>query len=204
MSASVATQIQYTPEDLLAMPDGKSYELVGGQLVERKTGIESSWVAGRLYSRLDRFCEEHRLGWVLLPDAGYQCFPSEPGLVRKPDVSFVRFGRFPGGVLPQGWAKIPPDLAIEVASPNETVYELDDKLEDYQSVGVPLIWVINPKSRTAIVYRSDGTVSYLHENEELSGEDIIPGFRCSLKEIFPPREPSSEGQQVPNGHQQPS
>jgi hypothetical protein len=44
-------------------------------------------------------------------------------------------------------------------------------------------------------------VSYLHENEELSGEDIIPGFRCSLKEIFPPREPSSEGLQAPNGHE---
>ena len=41
MSASVATQTQYTPEDLLAMPDGKSYELVGGQLVERKMGAES-------------------------------------------------------------------------------------------------------------------------------------------------------------------
>ena len=66
---------------------------------------------------------------------------------------------------------------------------------------MPLIWVIYPKSRTAIVYRNDGTVSYLHENEELSGEDIIPGFRCSLKEIFPPREPSSEGLQVPNGHE---
>ncbi len=45
MSTSVATQTQYTPEDLLAMPDGKSYELVGGQLVERKMGMESSWVA---------------------------------------------------------------------------------------------------------------------------------------------------------------
>ena len=41
MSTSVATQTQYTPEDLLAMPDGKSYELVGGQLVERKMGVES-------------------------------------------------------------------------------------------------------------------------------------------------------------------
>ena len=59
MSTSVATQTQYTPEDLLAMPDGKSYELVGGQLVERKMGMESSWVGGRLTSRLDRFCEEH-------------------------------------------------------------------------------------------------------------------------------------------------
>jgi Uma2 family endonuclease len=204
MSASVATQTQCTPEELLAMPDGKSYELVGGQLVERKMGVESSWVGGRLHSRLDRFCEDHGIGWALLPDTGYQCFPRDPDQVRKPDVSFVPYGRFPGGVLPKGWSKIRPDLAVEVVSPNETVYELDDKLSDYESVGVPLIWVINPKSRTVTIRRSDGTVSYLHENEDLSGEDVIPGFRCSVREIFPQHEELPEERQnpnSPNGHQ---
>jgi Uma2 family endonuclease len=199
MSTTVATQIQYTPEDLLAMPDGNSYELVGGQLVERKMGMESSWVGTRLLSRLGRFCEEHGLGWAFQSDNGYQCFPHEPGLVRKPDVSFIRLGRLPGGVVPKGWAKIPPDLVVEVVSPNETAYELDDKLEDYERVGVPLIWVINPKSRTARIYRNDGTLSYLHEDEDLLGEDVIPGFLCPLREIFPPREPSTESQRIPNG-----
>jgi Uma2 family endonuclease len=199
MSTSVATQTQYTPEDLLAMPDGKSYELVGGQLVERKVGIESSWVAGQVYKRLDVFCEEHGLGWALVPDAGYQCFPHDPGLVRKPDVSFVRYGRFPGGVLPKGWAKIVPDLVVEVVSPNETAYDLDDKLDDYRKVGVPLIWVINPKSRRVRVLRSDGSVSHLHENQELSGEDVILGFRCPIREILPRHEPSPEIQPNPNG-----
>ncbi len=194
MSTSVATQTHYTPEDLLSMPDGKNYELVGGQLVERNVGIESSWVAGQVFTRLDRFCQEHGIGWALLPDSGYQCFPHEPGLVRKPDVSFVKYGRFPGGVLPKGWAKIVPDLVVEVISPNDTAYELDDKLDDYQKVGVPLIWVINPRSRTRTVrvYRGDGTVSYLHENGELSGEDVIPGFRCTVREILPVHEPVRE------------
>jgi Uma2 family endonuclease len=199
MSTAVETKTQFTPEDLLAMPDGKSYELVGGQLMERKMGVESSWVAGRLHSRLDRFCEERGIGWALVPDTGYQCFPYDPGLVRKPDVSFVRYGRFPGGVLPKGWAKIPPDLVVEVVSPNETAYELDDKLADYQSVSVSLIWVINPKARTVRIHRRDGTVSYLHEGEELSGEDIIPGFRCPVREILPPREPLPEVQPSPTG-----
>ena len=199
MSTSVATQTQYTPEDLLAMPDGKSYELVGGQLVERKVGIESSCVAGQVYFQLKQFCQEHRIGWPLVPDSGYQCFPHEPGLVRKPDVSFVKYGRFPGGVLPKGWAKIVPDLVVEVVSPNETAYDLEEKLDDYRKVGVPLVWVINPKSRTVRVHRVDGSISYLHENDELSGEDIIPGFRCPISEILPRREPSTEIQPNPNG-----
>ena len=187
MSTAVAITTQYTPEDLLAMPDGISYELVGGQLVERKMGMESGWVGTRLSSKLDRFREENGIGWAFNAENGYQCFPHEPGLVRRPDVSFVRYGRFPGGVVPKGWAKIPPDLVVEVVSPNETAYELEDKLADYQSVGVPLIWVINPKSRTVRIHRGDGTVSYLREDQELSGEDIIPGFHCPVREIFPPR-----------------
>jgi Uma2 family endonuclease len=199
MSRSVTSKTQYTPEDLLAMPDGKSYELVGGQLVERKSGAESSWVAGQVCSQLHWFCEEHRIGWTLPSSAGYQCFPYDPGRVRKPDGSLVKYGRFPGGVLPEGWAELVPDLLFEVISPNDTVYELDDKLDDYRKVAVPLIWVINPNSRTVMVHRADGSGSYLSEDEELSGEDVIPGFRCPIREILPRREPSPEVPANTNG-----
>jgi Uma2 family endonuclease len=192
MSTAVATKTRYTPEDLLAMPDGKSYELVDGQLVERNMGFESSWVGGRLLIRLGSYCEEHGLGWAVPADAGYQCFPHQPDLVRKPDVSFVRYGRLPGGVAPKGWAKIPPDLAVEVVSPKDRIDKLDEKLEDYRKVGVPLIWVIHPKTRKVMVHRDDGSVSQLLESDELSGEDVIPGFRCPVRELFPRREPVPE------------
>ncbi len=186
MSTAVATKTHYTPEDLLAMPDGKSYELVGGQLEERQMGIESSWVAGRVFSRLDRFCEEHKTGWALPADSGYQCFPHDPGMVRRPDASFVKAGRFPGDVLPKGWSKSPPDLVVEVLSPNDLVYKLEEKLSDYRKVGVPLIWVINPESRTVMVYRRDGSINRLQDDDELSGEDVMPGLRCPIREILPP------------------
>jgi len=204
MSTSVATGARLTPEDLLAMPDEKSYELVGGRLVERKMGLESSWVGGRLLSRLDRFCEEHGLGWVFNADNGYECFPHDPGLVRRPDVSFIRFGRLPGEVLPKGWAKIPPDLAVEAILPNDTAYELDAKLEDYRKAGVPLVWVINPNARTVRIHRGDGSVGYLREDDEISGEEIIPGFRCPVREILPPQKPPEElspSPIAPNGPQ---
>jgi Uma2 family endonuclease len=190
MSASVATQIQYTPEDLLAMPDGKSFELVGGHLVERNMGAEASWIGGQLYWSLNSYCAERKLGWAFPADNGYQCFPHEPGLVRRPDVSFIRFGRLAGGTLPKGWIKIPPDLAVEVVSPNDIAYQLEDKLEDYQKVDVPLVWVVYPNSRTVWVRRGDGSTSHLHEDDTLLGEQIIPGFQYAVREIFPRREPS--------------
>ncbi len=186
MGTAVATKTHCTPEDLLAMPDGKSYELVRGQLEERNMGVESSWVGTRIVIRLGQFCEVHKLGYVLQADSGYQCFPHDPDMVRRPDASFVKTGRFPGDVLPKGWAKIPPDLAVEVVSPNDLVYKLEEKLFDYGKVSVPLIWVINPESRTVTVYRREGSIIRLQDNDELSGEDVVPGFRCPIREILPP------------------
>jgi Uma2 family endonuclease len=199
MSTAVATEARYTPEDLLAMPDGKSYELVDGHLVERHMGAESSLVGGELYLRLAPFCKERDLGKVWPADNGYQCFPHAPDLVRRPDVSFVRSGRLPGDVAPKGWVKVPPDLAVEVISPNDRVYELDAKLADYRKVRVPLVWVINPESRTATVYRADGSVRVLFEDDELSGEDVIPGFRCPLRDILPRPTPAESDQAMPPG-----
>jgi Uma2 family endonuclease len=196
MSVAIATenQIHYTPEDLLSMPDGKNYELVDGRLVEQDMGAESSWIEGRLMSRLTLFCEEQRLGWVWPSSNGYQCFPHAPGRVRRPDVSFIRTGRLPGGELPKGHVRIPPDLAVEVVSPRDLASELDEKLEDYQKAGVPLVWVIHPESRTVTIYRSDGSVSRLHQDDELSGEDVIPGFRCQVRCLLPPiPEPGTPG-----------
>jgi len=200
MSTATATEVRRsTPEDLLAMPDGEGYELVDGQLVSRKMGAESSFVGGRLYWRLAPFSEEHDLGITWPADNGYQCFPHQPSLVRRPDVSFVRFGRLPGDVPPKGWVKIPPDLAVEVVSPNDGAEKVEEKLADYRKARVPLVWIIYPEARVARVHRIDGPPSYLLEHDDLSGEDIIPGFRCPLREILPRRQPAETAPDTPAG-----
>ena len=66
---------------------GLGYELVDGELVERKTGFESSIVGGNLFRLLANHCAANGLGMVLPADASYQCFPDAPNKVRKPDVS---------------------------------------------------------------------------------------------------------------------
>jgi Uma2 family endonuclease len=184
---ATTTATTYTPDDLLTMPDGDRYELVDGQLVERSMGAESSFVAARLSRLVGNHNEDRQLGWVLGADCGYQCFPGQPLQVRKPDVSFVRFGRLPGERLPEGHVKIAPDLAVEVLSPNDLVYDTDQKIEDYLAAGVGLVWVVHPVSRTLLIYRADGSIQGLRQNDELSGEAVLPGFRCRVGDIFPPR-----------------
>jgi hypothetical protein len=62
-----------------------------------------------------------------------------------------------------------------------------------------LIRVVNPNSRTVMVHRADGTVSRLREDDELSGEDVIPGFRCRVRDILTTREPRVETPPDTNG-----
>ena len=114
-------------------------------------------------------------------------------------MSFVRSGRLAGDVAPKGWVRIPPDLAVEVVSPIDLFEALEEKLDDYRKVEVPLIWVIYPELRKAKVLRCDGSVSELTEEDELSGEDVIPGFRCFVRQILPQRLPADIGPQPPNG-----
>jgi Uma2 family endonuclease len=184
VSAPPAAPLSVTPEQLLAMPDGDLYELVDGVLVELKSDMTSSYVAMRLGRLLGNFLGDPPRGWVMGADCGYQCFPHRPKLVRKPDVSFIRLGRLPDERLPASYIRIPPDLAVEVLSPNDLSYETDEKVTEYLGVGVPLVWVINPEQRRVLVYRAGGPISGVHEDGELDGETVLPGFRCPVRELF--------------------
>jgi Uma2 family endonuclease len=181
----IAVKSEYTPEDLLTMPDGYRYELVDGTLVERHRGWLAGVIGTELLFRICNFNHQHKLGWVNQGgDGSYQPFPGKR-LVRKPDVSFVRFGRFPGERPPSGHALLAPDLAVEVVSPNDLYEEVDRKIEEYVRAGVRLIWVISPQTHTVRVYRLNGSSTSLREDGELDGEDVLPGFRCPVGELFP-------------------
>jgi len=183
----VATENLYTPSDLLTMPEGDRYELVDGRLVENTMSLWSCYVAGRMHQRLHTFSEANHLGWVLPEGTTYQCFPHHPNKVRKADVSFIRLGRISLEVaFSEGPVSIAPDLAVEVVSPNDLVYEVDSKVQEYLTAGVKLVWMIHPRTRTVAVHRPGGQGTILRETDELDGEGVIPGFRCSVAELFLP------------------
>ena len=185
---TTATQAKlYTPDDLLAMPDGDRYELVDGHLVEKDMSFWSSYVAGELHGRMRDQCRANHLGWVVPEGATYQCFPHRPQQVRKADVSFIRNDRLSTAqATAEGHMPIAPDLAVEVVSPNDLVYEVDAKVQDYLQAGVSLVWVVNPQVRVIQVYRGDGSVTLLHEKDDLDGEDVLPGFHCRVGDLFQP------------------
>jgi len=70
---------------------------------------------------------------------------------------------------------------------------LDEKLGDYRSAGIPLVWVINPRSRTVRVHRPDHSVSELDESEILRGETVLRDFAIPVSEILPPLQDAGRG-----------
>lgn len=176
----------YTPEDLLVMPNGEDYELVDGHLVERNMSLWSSWTGGKAVRLLGNFAREHRQGWVLPADCGYQCFPDAPKKVRKPDGSFISFARLPAETADVGHVRIAPDLIVEVVSPNDAFDDVGLRIEDFLKAGVKLAWLISPRLRTVQVFRSDGTSQVLREGDDLTGENVLPGFRCPVVALLPP------------------
>lgn len=128
----------------------------------------------------------HPLGTVTGSDASFQCFEDEPLQVRRPDVAFLAQGRLPIEELARGHVTVVPDLAVEVVSPNDYVYELNKKVQEYLRAGVRLVWVIDPENRTLVVHRANRTLTEFLPNDELSDEDVIPGFRCLVQDLFNP------------------
>lgn len=184
--SAVLSERSYTPDDLLAIDDGRVYELVRGALVEKPMGAYSSWVAGVILRYLAGIAEERGLGWVLPPDTGYQCFPNEPQKVRKPDVSLIRRGRLPGERIPDGHIRIAPDLVVEVISPNDRFYEVDAKVSEYLAAGIAVVWVVNPDTRTVQVHHGDYTSERLQASDELTLPELLPEFRCRVADLFAP------------------
>ena len=136
-----------------------------------------SKVSVKVIRYLDRHVEENQLGEVHV-EATFQV--GERGL--KPDVAFMPTSQLDGdentGFL------IPPDLAIEVLSPTDVQWRVVDKAFAYLNAGTRFVWVLDPRSKTVTIYRSENDIVLLMREDTLTGEDVVPGFTCQVSQLF--------------------
>ena len=183
MTTETATDVELTPEDVLKLPDEINYELVDGRLVKLPMSSLSTYVATRLAKFLGNHCDDAGLAYVFM-EAGYTSFPGRRNKMRRPDVSCVRADRLAFDQIGEGYLATRPDLAVEVISPNDKVYDLEQKLDDYRAAGIPLVWLIFLESRRVRVIRPDGPPRELGPDDVLTGEDVLPGLRCRVSDLF--------------------
>ncbi len=115
---------------------------------------------------------------------GFQIFPQDPRKVRFPDVSFTRRDRLPGGKAARGHGRVAPELVVEVISPNDLASEMQAKLADYDSAGVPWVLVVDPDSRSVVSYPSGEGRAILRVGDVIRGGDVLPGFECPVADLF--------------------
>ena len=165
-------------------PD-KEYEIVAGQPEEKTMGgARHSGVGIRLIVRLGSHVEAHQLGGVYGPDATFQIGENQ----RIPDVAFVAATRFPAEGEPEGIWPMAPDLAVEIISPNDLYERVISKVEEYLAAGVRQVWLISPEHKTVTIYSSPTHTTILTEADDLVSDELLPGFRCRIADLF--RSPS--------------
>ena len=187
-SAPSQEQAKVRPEDLLAMPDNGSLELVDGKIVEKQVSKESSQTELMIGSRLLNFALQSGLAEVFPASLGYRVFPDAAAKIRKPDASVIHKSRLEAIDDPNpGFMSIVPDLAVEVISTHDTVGDVDQKLDDYESAGFPLIWIVDPARRSVTVYPLKAKPYILLLDDEITAGEALPGFKCRVADLFPPR-----------------
>lgn len=157
-------------------------ELVDGILVEKGMSYRASFLGTYLLETINQFVRAGNLGLVT-GEAGLLRLMS--GLVRIPDVAFVAWKRIPGGAVPiEPIPGLVPNLAVEILSPSNTAKEMARKRREYFQVGVELVWIIDPATRTVEVFTSVDQSTLLDESQSLDGGTVLPGLIVALADLF--------------------
>jgi Uma2 family endonuclease len=118
----------------------------------------------------DRWGDPHRAHWArAAPIGGIALTPLTPPAGRG-----TVDGYWPG----------PPDLAIEVVSPNDGRSAVDGKTLDWLASGTRAVVVLDPPLRTATVYRARDDIRVLTADETLDLGDVVPGWSARVGDLF--------------------
>jgi Uma2 family endonuclease len=180
----------YSADDLWALSRHPEYrerrlELSEGVLIDMAPASGSHGLfTFRFGIRLGVFAETNGLGCFTAAETGFILYKNPTGrdTVRAPDIGYVRRERC-ADIPATGYVPFAPDLAVEVASPDESGEDIQDKVLDYLRYGTSVVWYFYPKSRTVNVHTPSGTTT-LGEDDTLDGGDVLPGFNMKVSEIF--------------------
>lgn len=185
--STVATPLMTAAEfyDLVHRPEnqGKYLELERGEVVEMPPpGSFHGFVCGNAGRLLGNYSAQRRKGFICTNDSGF-IVAHNPDSVRGPDVAYYDDVQSPDEI-PPGYTSTLPHLIVEVVSPHDKPGLLTIRIEQYLKCGVPLVWVIDPDIRIVTIYRPGAHHMSLVEHEELTGNGVLPDFRCQVREFF--------------------
>jgi Uma2 family endonuclease len=171
--------------DWLRRPEneGRHFELVRGEVVEvSRPGERHGLICGNVSFVLNLFVRQRRQGYVLSNDPGV-LLERDPDTVRGPDVVFFDEKRRYDELNPK-LVEGMPTLAVEVLSPNDRIGKITRRINLFLRSGIRLVWLVDPEARDVTVYRPGQESYVVEEEQDLTGDDVLPEFRCRVSDFF--------------------
>lgn len=163
--------------------EGPCRELVRGVVILLPApGFRHRFYQGNAYTVLWEYADNTRFG-VVAADATFQT-NQEPDTVRGTDVAYWTVARLPLEPGPGSAPLEAPDLCVEVVSSAKKLNQARERMEEFLASGVRMVWIVEPEFHTVTVYRNPGEGRVLHTTAYVNGEDVLPGFQCSVADFF--------------------
>jgi Uma2 family endonuclease len=158
-------------------------ELVAGQVVELVLpGARHGMLVALIADVLRAHVVPRGLG-IVVAEAGF-ILSEHPPTVRGPDLAVVLRPRVPSPI-PKRFFPGPPDLAVEVLSPDDRPGEVAARIADYLRAGTVAVWIVDPDRETVTVHTREGAMVF-GRTETLGDTPPLPGFELPLPTLFEP------------------
>jgi Uma2 family endonuclease len=131
-----------------------------------------------------------RLNEAARPQKAARAFPelraTFAGASRVPDIAVYRWDRIPrdeSGRIANDFFD-PPDIAIEIVSPEQSVNALVRRCLWYVAHGVHVALLVDPADESVVGFRSDGQVNAWHAQDKIDLGEVLPDFELTVEELF--------------------
>ena len=184
MSRAITEDRFITGEELARTPGLGPCELIDGRIVPMTpTSPEHGRIEGNVFRVLDAFVRPRGLGKVFVGEVGVYT-RRNPDRVRAADALFVANETYACRSDRAAYLDVAPELVVEILSPHDAVMDLTEKLREYFAIGVRLVWVLDPRARRVLIFRSLTDVRELAETDQLMGDEVLPGFSVPVAALF--------------------
>ncbi len=151
-------------------------------IVMAPAGGESSERNADLVIDVGIWNRQSNLGRVFDSSGGYD-FTAFGGGKPSPDVSWIEKSRLEGVNIVR-FIPVVPDFVIELRSASDNLKPLQEKMIEFQRVGVRLGLLIDPKNQQVEIYRPDREPEILESPTEIDCGEVMPGFVLSMSRIW--------------------
>jgi Uma2 family endonuclease len=155
--------------------DGQKGDLIDGVIyMASPENIDSHDLFGWLYTVMRLYVRRRKLGRIF--GSRVACRLDDKN-APEPDILFVADRNTKR--LKRGGVEGPPDLAVEIVSPESVERDYDKKRRQYQRFGIPEYWIIDEDERKVILLRLDRQKKYreVAPRKGMLYSQALAGFR---------------------------